>query len=121
MKFTATFLALSLLAVATLASPPRPPSKQPPPPPPKDEQQQQVEQEVEQEIEPPPPSSSDQEEGPGSGGIVGAEDEKIVGGTKAGEGAYPHQVSLRTNGRHFCGGSVISAGWVLTAAHCTVG
>ena len=115
MKFTATFLALSLLVVATLASPPppRPPSKQPPPPPPKDEQQQ-VEQEVEQEIEPPPTSSEE-------GGSVGAEDEKIVGGTKAGEGAYPHQVSLRTNGRHFCGGSVISAGWVLTAAHCTVG
>ncbi|KAH9409327.1 hypothetical protein TYRP_010330 [Tyrophagus putrescentiae] len=118
MKFTATFLALSLFVVATLASPPpRPPSKQPPPPPPPKDEQQQVEQEVEQEIEPPPPD----QEGPGSGGIVGAEDEKIVGGTKAGEGAYPHQVSLRTNGRHFCGGSVISAGWVLTAAHCTVG
>ncbi|XP_047371099.1 trypsin-2-like [Vespa velutina] len=45
---------------------------------------------------------------------------RIVNGTKAAVGQFPHQVSLRRtwSGNHFCGGSVISEKFVLTAAHC---
>ncbi|KAH7024912.1 trypsin-like serine protease [Microdochium trichocladiopsis] len=44
----------------------------------------------------------------------------IVGGTTAKEGAFPFLVSLSNNGKHFCGGSLLNATTVLTAAHCSV-
>lgn len=54
--------------------------------------------------------------------IVRADEEgKIVGGQKADDGAFPHQVSLRRKNRHFCGGSIINEHWILTAAHCIDG
>uniref|UniRef100_A0A8C5X2B9 Peptidase S1 domain-containing protein n=1 Tax=Malurus cyaneus samueli TaxID=2593467 RepID=A0A8C5X2B9_9PASS len=45
------------------------------------------------------------------------DDDKIVGGYTCPEHSVPYQVSLNS-GYHFCGGSLISSQWVLSAAHC---
>lgn len=42
----------------------------------------------------------------------------LIGGRHAPPATYPYQVSLQNNKHHFCGGSIISTKWVLTAAHC---
>jgi len=37
-------------------------------------------------------------------------------------GKYPWQVSLqKSNGFHFCGGSIVASKWIVTAAHCITG
>ncbi|XP_049779169.1 uncharacterized protein LOC126176077 [Schistocerca cancellata] len=42
----------------------------------------------------------------------------IVGGSNVSIELVPWQVSVQIGGGHFCGGSIISKSWVLTAAHC---
>merc|ERR1712141_914842 len=53
-------------------------------------------------------------------GIPNANPEKIVGGVEATPHEFPWQVGLFFNG-YFCGGSIISEKYILTAAHCADG
>jgi len=48
---------------------------------------------------------------------------RIVGGVETEVNEYPWMVSLVDGSGyyHFCGGSIISSQWVVTAAHCAVG
>ncbi|GLG92892.1 Trypsin-4 [Gryllus bimaculatus] len=46
--------------------------------------------------------------------------QRIVGGVPTSIIYHPYQVSLQEYSQHFCGGSIISPQWVLTAAHCRV-
>ncbi|KAG7204746.1 hypothetical protein KM043_005159 [Ampulex compressa] len=46
---------------------------------------------------------------------------RIIGGSAASIDNYPYQVSIHYNGALYCGGSIISDQWILTAAHCVYG
>ncbi|XP_036328749.1 trypsin beta-like [Rhagoletis pomonella] len=43
---------------------------------------------------------------------------RVVGGVAASTNAAPYIVSLQQGGVHYCAGSILSANWVVTAAHC---
>jgi trypsin len=46
---------------------------------------------------------------------------QIVGGVAASQGDVPFIVSMQKSGSHICGGSLLNANTVLTAAHCAEG
>ena len=46
---------------------------------------------------------------------------QIVGGVAASQGDFPFIVSMQRGGSHICGGSLLNANTVLTAAHCAEG
>ncbi|KAJ9590907.1 hypothetical protein L9F63_016064, partial [Diploptera punctata] len=47
---------------------------------------------------------------------------RVIGGTAASSGEFPYIVSLRSSANsHFCGGSIISNYYIITAAHCVTG
>lgn len=45
---------------------------------------------------------------------------KIIGAATASRGSHPYQVAMLKWNQMYCGGSIIHAQWVLTAAHCDV-
>ncbi|XP_053547750.1 trypsin-like [Bombina bombina] len=51
------------------------------------------------------------------GASAAFDDDKIVGGSTCRKNSVPYQVSLNA-GYHFCGGSLITSQWVVSAAHC---
>ena len=52
-----------------------------------------------------------------NGNILGASDNKIVGGSNANRGSWPFIVGVRMGG-FMCGGTILSENVVMTAAHC---
>ncbi len=49
------------------------------------------------------------------------DNERIIGGDLAASGEFPYVVSITENDRHFCGGFIYSARWIVTTASCVAG
>ena len=43
---------------------------------------------------------------------------RIVGGVKAAPHSWPWQCSLQVSNEHYCGCSIYTEDWIITAAHC---
>ena len=52
--------------------------------------------------------------------FLSAQNQNIIGGQPIDISQAPWIVSIQESGSHFCGGSIINAEWILTAAHCVV-
>ncbi|KAK4878707.1 hypothetical protein RN001_011213 [Aquatica leii] len=52
-----------------------------------------------------------------SGNPTAALDKRIENGTTAIDGQYPYLVSLRSNGEHWFGGSILNTRWILTSPY----
>ncbi|KAM9305347.1 polyserase-2-like [Gastrophryne carolinensis] len=57
---------------------------------------------------------------PATGTVCGTQglQVRIFGGNKVAPGEFPWHVTMTFNGKPFCGGSLISDRWIVTAAHC---
>uniref|UniRef100_T1GPE0 Peptidase S1 domain-containing protein n=1 Tax=Megaselia scalaris TaxID=36166 RepID=T1GPE0_MEGSC len=56
-----------------------------------------------------------------SASVIKGPGSRIIGGQYASVGQFPYQVYLQTefaNGPSWCGASILSADWVVTAGHC---
>uniref|UniRef100_A0A287D662 Serine protease 56 n=1 Tax=Ictidomys tridecemlineatus TaxID=43179 RepID=A0A287D662_ICTTR len=71
-------------------------------------------------LQDPPEPGSCGERSPGAANVTRAHG-RIVGGSAAPPGAWPWLVRLQLGGQPLCGGVLVAASWVLTAAHCFVG
>ncbi|XP_027660939.1 kallikrein-14-like [Falco biarmicus] len=65
-----------------------------------------------------PPPAQAQEKGDGGDELPEEDESRIIGGRPCSINQRPFQVALIKRGQILCGGSLIDAQWVLTAAHC---